>query len=226
MNDLRQALYLIADEMRGMGGMSKHFAGNVYEAERAGRMMELAAQVAALADDAPLEEVRAVFEAQPWHRASPAIGVEAAVFNEQGEILLVQRRDNSHWAMPGGLAEIGLTSAESVLKELWEEAGLRGEVRRLLGIFDGRLWGTRAKVHLLHPVFLVECADLEPIPGIEMLDARFFAPDALPEAMHEGHELRVPKTFQLWRGGETYFDPACSLSGAMPMYQRPGNPQG
>ena len=221
---MRQALYLIADEMRGMASLGKHFAATVYEAERAGRMMELAVQVAALADDAPLEEVRTHFDTEHWLRVSPLIGVEAAVFNERDEILLVQRKDDSGWAMPGGLAEIGLTPAESVLKELWEEAGLRGEVRRLLGIFDGLLWGSRLKVHLLHFIFLVECVNLTTAPGVEMLDARFFAPDALPEAMHPGHELRVPRTIQLWRDGETYFDPASSLSGEMPMYQRPGNP--
>ncbi len=221
MSDLRQALYLIADEMRGMATIGRHFAGNVYEVERAHRMMELAAKVAALADEGTPEEVAAVFAAEPWHRASPAIGVDAAVFDAGGRILLVRRRDTEQWALPGGLAEIGQTPAEAVLRELWEEAGLRGRVTRLLGVFDGRLWGSRAKVHLVHFVFAVACDDPEPVPGSEMLDARFFPTDRLPEAMHRGHDLRVPKVIELWRGGETYFDPASSHDVDMPMHQRP-----
>ncbi len=154
----------------------------------------------------------------------PAVGVDAVVLNADGEILLVQRRDNARWAMPGGIAEIGQTPAEAALRELWEEAGLRGRVARLLGVFDGRLWGSRSKVHMLHFVFLVECADLAPAPGSEMLDARFFPPDRLPEAMHHGHDRRVPKCIRLAQEGETFFDPAASYGMDLPMHQRPGAP--
>ena len=120
MNDLRQELYLIADEMRGMATIGKHFAHNIYEVERAHRIMELAAKIAAMADDEPLEIIKAVFDAEPWRRYSPAIGAEAAVFNAKGEILLIQRSDNQSWAMPGGVAEIGQTLSEAVLRELWK----------------------------------------------------------------------------------------------------------
>lgn len=223
MDDLKQAVYLIADELRGMATIGKYFAGNVYEAERAERMMELAAKVAALVDDGAPEDVGAIFDAEPWLRASPAIGVDAAVFNAGGEILLVQRQDNARWAMPGGLAEIGQTPAEAVLRELWEEAGLRGRVTRLLGVFDGRRWASRSKVHLVHFVFVVECSAPSPVHGIETVDARFFGPDALPQAMHPGHDLRVPKAIQLLHSGETYFDPASSFHAALPMHQRPAD---
>ena len=108
-----------------------------------------------------------------------------------------------------------------MLRELWEEAGLRGRVTWLLGLFDGRHWGSRSKVHLVHFVFLVDCAELSPVPGMEMLAARFFPPHQLPQAMHHGHDLRVPKVVELWQSGETFFDPAASDHAVMPMRQRP-----
>lgn len=216
----RQALYLIADEMRGMATVGRHFAGNVYEVERAERIMGLAARVAALAEEATEAEVRAIFEAEPWLRASPAIGVDALVLNAAGHVLLIRRRDNGLWAMPGGLAEVGYTPAEAVLRELWEEAGLRGEVTRLLGVFDGRLWGSRSKVHLLHFVFQVECVDLAPAPGLETLAASFFPPDALPP-LHRGHSERLPICLDVARGGETYVDPSESYGADLPGHQRP-----
>ena len=222
MSDARQELYLIADEMRGMATLGREFASNVYEVERAHRMMALAAKVAALADEGTPADGRATFDAEPWQRISPAIGVEAAVFDGRGDLLLVQRKDNAHWAIPGGIAEIGQTLAEATLRELWEEAGLRGAVRRLLGVFDGRLWGSRSKVHIVHFVFLVECAEPAPVPGIEMLDARFFPQAAMPAAMHRGHGERIPKCCAMARTGETYFDPASSDERAMPMHPRPG----
>ncbi len=70
MDDVKQALYLIADEMRGMATIGRHFAGNVYEVERAHRIMDLAAKVATLADGGTTEEVNAIFFAEPWFRAT------------------------------------------------------------------------------------------------------------------------------------------------------------
>ncbi len=222
MNELRQALYLIADEMRGAATLSRTFASNVYETERAHHLMDLAAQVAALAEGEPVAEVRAIFEAEPWHRASPALGVDAAVFDPTGRVLLIQRRDNGHWALPGGIAEIGQTAAEATLRELWEEAGLRGRVVRLLGLFDSRVWRSWSKVHMWNLIFLVECDDPTPVPGIETLDARFFPPEALPEAMHSNHAPRIAAALRALREGTTYSDPAASDDGrAMPIHQRP-----
>ena len=220
-NALRQQLYLIADEMRGMATLSRTFSTNIYETERAHRIMELAAEVAALAEEAPVAEVRALFEAEPWHRASPALGVDAAVFDAAGRVLMIQRRDNARWALPGGIAEIGSTPAEAVLKELWEEAGLRGTVVRLLSILDSRRWQGWAKVHMWHLTFLIECPDLTTAPGIESLDARFFPPDALPTVLHSSHGPRLAASLAALRDGTTYFDPGTSLDVAMPMHQRP-----
>ncbi|MCD4685117.1 MAG: NUDIX domain-containing protein [Anaerolineae bacterium] len=220
-HELQHALYLIADQMRGMASVGKYFAGNLYETERAHHIMALAAEIAALADDdLTPDEVRVTFEAEPWTHWSPVIGVDAAVFNPQGDILLIQRRDNAHWAMPGGLSEIGDTVAETAVKELWEEAGMRGRAVRLLGLFDARLWGSRFKGHLVNMVFEVLCDTLTPSPGVECLDAAFFAPDALPMPLHPGHDRRVPEVFTL-RERDAYFDPADARGKSMPMFQRP-----
>ena len=220
MADLQQTLYLISDEMRGMASLTRYFSKNVYEQEQAERLMKLAAQLAAIAGPEPLEDVERAFLAEPWQRFSPAIGVDAAVFDDKDRILLIQRADNHRWAMPGGLAEIGQTLPEAVLRELWEEAGLRGEVKRLLGIFDGIKWQTQGKIHLVHVVFHVDCENLIPHPGIEALQAGYFSVDALPTEMHPGHDLRVPRCFAL-RAGDTYFDPADSSDMDFSSLQRP-----
>ena len=219
---LQQALYLLADELRGSATLWKAFAANVYEAERADQAMHLAARIAALADEASVEQIEAIFSARDWARVSPAIGVDNLVCNARGEVLLLRRRDNGHWCMPGGIAEIGQSPAEAALKELWEEAGLRGETVRLLGVFDGTRWGSRTKVHMIHLVYQVRCDDLRPAPGVEMLEARFFAPDALPAPMHPGHGQRLPFCLELVRSGQSFADPATTVDAVdLPMHQRP-----
>lgn len=224
MHDLQAQLFLIADELRSIASLSDRFAANIYETERASRIMELAAKVASLADHQPAETVKAIFDTRPWHRASPAVGVEAVVFNPDHEILLIQRRDNAHWALPGGIAEVGQTFPEAVLRELWEEAGMRGEVKRLLGIFDARLWQSEMRVHMIDMLFHVECQDLTPHVGIEALDAAYFAQHKLPTPLHHGHSGRIGQAFKSYQG-ETYFDPASSYGVEMPMHQRPSHEQ-
>lgn len=136
----------------------------------------------------------------------PGISVDAFVLNEHRELLLIQRANNGNWAMPGGGAEIGDTLAEAALRELWEEAGLCGEVKRLLGVYDNRLWGTTTRVHMLNLVFRVECRDLTPSPGVECLDARFCSREALPTlTLHPGHDTRIPAWFDAL-DGDVYFD--------------------
>ena len=219
-DEIKQALYLIADELRGMATIGRHFSTNLYERERAYHTMELAARVAALAEDAPEDDLRAAFLAEPWLRASPLVAVEAAVFSPRDELLLIRRGDSGAWALPGGLSEIGRTPAESALHELWEEAGLRGRVAQLLGIFDNRLSEGRARFHVLVLVFEVVCDALTPSAGAETLDVGLFPLDALPTPLHPGHARRIATVLQR-RHAPAYFDPADFHQGALPVLQRP-----
>jgi 8-oxo-dGTP pyrophosphatase MutT (NUDIX family) len=133
--------------------------------------------------------------------------VEAAVFRES-KILLIQRRDDQTWAMPGGLAEIGESLAQAVERELWEEAGTRGKAIQLLGIFDSRIWRAHSRMQLCFALFLVQSEDIPSIQSTgesglsslsETLDIGFFDEHHLPE-LHVGHDLRVPMAFRLSRG--------------------------
>jgi ADP-ribose pyrophosphatase YjhB (NUDIX family) len=222
-DDLKQALYTIADEMRGMASVKHYFSSDPYDIERAENMMALAAKIAALVDDEHTpDEIKDIFFEQPWMRISPAVGVDAFVQNDAGEVLLIQRADNNLWALPGGLCEIGQTTAEAALKELYEEAGLRGEVVRLLGVFDNRIWGTRSKVHLNNIAYQVRCQSLDAKVGTECIDYAFFAEDALPfDRMHPGHDTRVPVCFEMLRTGAVAFDAASSHETTYSDHQRP-----
>jgi ADP-ribose pyrophosphatase YjhB (NUDIX family) len=72
---------------------------------------------------------------------TPLLSVDAAVFDESGRLVLIQRADNGAWAMPGGAAEVGETPAEAVAREVREETGLEVRAVQLLGIYDSRLAG-------------------------------------------------------------------------------------
>ncbi len=60
----------------------------------------------------------------------------AVIFDDAGRVLLMLRADNQHWGIPGGRAEIGESIAHTVVREVFEETGLRVSVKRLIGVYS------------------------------------------------------------------------------------------
>ena len=200
-------MYLVADELRSIAELGLHYAGNDYDRERYRRARSLSARLVAALEQRPADDVMAEYEDSPVH-ATPYVAADAAVFRD-GRILLIRREDNGLWAMPGGATEVGETWAQSVERELHEEAGVEGTATKLLGVFDLRLWGSRVKYHVYCSVWLVELHDDQtPVAGPETAGVGFFSEDDLPD-LSPGHARRVPLVFELARGGvpAPYFDP-------------------
>lgn len=68
----------------------------------------------------------------------PRVGVGAVVLH-QGRVLLVRRGGQpslGRWTLPGGLVELGETTAEAVRRELREECGIDITVAGLAGVVD------------------------------------------------------------------------------------------
>ena len=95
-------------------------------------------------------------------------------------------------------AETAQTAAEAAQRELFEEVGIRGEITRLLGVFDSRIWKSNTSMHLFHFVFLAEAKDPTPCISTEALDVGYFSEDKLPP-LSSGHHLRVPVFFKQLR---------------------------
>lgn len=204
---LTETVYRIADELRSLACQGLRFTAGEYDRERYERILQASACLVAAVDGRPPEQVVRRYHDNLAH-ISPFLGADAAVLCD-GKLLLIQRTDNSRWAMPGGYIEVGETAADAAQRELWEEAQVRGHAVRLLGIFDSRIWKSHTKAQLYHIIFLVEVDGSEPTPGSEALDTRFFAEDNLPP-LSPGHERIVPVIFRLLRGEmpSPYFDPA------------------
>lgn len=207
-------LYQIADELRALASLGLYYSQNGYDKERYEKVLHTSARMVAALDHGEAEPILAQYRENLAHM-SPLLCVEAVVLRE-GKILLIQRRDDQHWALPGGLAEVGETPAQAAERELWEEAGLHGQAERLLGLLDTRYWNTRSRMHLCTSIFQISSQD-EPAacsvnagevsPFAETLDIGFFAEDALPP-LSQGHDVRVPLVFRLLRGEVPvpYFD--------------------
>ena len=201
-------MYLVAHELRSIANDGARYADNDYDRERYRRALSLSARLDSAIEHRSPDEVMEEYN-QNLARVTPYVGASAAVFR-QGRILLIKREDNGLWAMPGGATEVGETWAQSVERELREETGVVGTAKRLLGVFDSRLWGSRSDIHYYNSLWLVGVPDDQnPIAGPETTGVGFFAEHDLPADTSPGNTRRIPMAFRLAQGDlpAPYFDP-------------------
>src|SRR5258708_20322359 len=63
----------------------------------------------------------------------PATAV--AVFNSARELLLLHRKDNNKWTMPGGTLDFGESLTDCAIREVLEETGLQIRITGLIGTY-------------------------------------------------------------------------------------------
>ena len=207
-NDIAAKIALWADRLRDISAMGLHFAENGYDQTRYHAIQDTAMEMYALVSGESIEEVEPL-RGPLFSRPTPLTVGDAAVINSEGRILLAQRADDHKWTMPGGALEVGETPAAGVIREAFEESGVRCQAVALVAVHDSRLCGLISRHQLYAFTFL--CRPIGEIPSHfqceETLDTGWFAEDALPEAMHPGVLSRIPEAFRVWRGdAAAYFD--------------------
>lgn len=128
---------------------------------------------------------------QPWFRQSRGLtlGVRVAVIDAQGEVLLVRHSYAPGWMLPGGGVERGETVRDAALREIREEGGI-------IAGGEPALHGVLAN-HRQFPGDHIVCYALRDFtrtawsPGLEIVAARFWPADALPEGTTGGTRRRI-----------------------------------
>ena len=116
-------------------------------------------------------------------------GVKVMLFNAEGELLLIR---NSYgrselYLLPGGGIRPFETPAAAAAREVMEEVGVAVERLTALSTHVSRAEGKSDTVHL----FTAFSAEIPKADGIEVEEARFFALEALPEAVSPATLRRI-----------------------------------
>ena len=132
---------------------------------------------------------------QAWARLrrGTTLGVRAVVADADGRVLLIEHTYIPGWHLPGGGVDRGETPEQAIARELVEEAGVRPAGRpKLVSAHDnGRSF--RGDYVLLYRVDRWRA-----VPATsrgEIVQARFFARDALPETVTRATRRRLDEVF-------------------------------
>lgn len=126
-------------------------------------------------------------------------GADAAIFDDEGRILVIERTDTGQWAAPGGAAEVGEPVGLASVREAFEETGLDVELTGLSWAFDKRdtvLGDDRMPMIMSFTARPVRPGQAIRLAPLEASDSRWMTEAAAAEAdLFRGHELRIPVAF-------------------------------
>jgi 8-oxo-dGTP diphosphatase len=107
----------------------------------------------------------------------PKVAVGTIIRDERGDIVLVRRAIEpgyGKWVFPGGYVDRGEAVQVAALREAREETGLQIRLDRLVNVYS---YPGRAPVIIVYAATMIGgCLGCDE----ESLEARFFAPDAIP----------------------------------------------
>jgi 8-oxo-dGTP diphosphatase len=108
------------------------------------------------------------------------VSVSGIVLNDRGEILLQRHRlwVQDVWGLPGGIVERGETLENAFAREVLEETGLEISEIKLLKMVSG--YRLRLEAYFLARLAKDKMQQMK-IQGKEILEARFFSANELPE---------------------------------------------
>jgi hypothetical protein len=141
-NDTNGDIKTLLDTLRAIGQEGLSYSQNEYDTARYEKILKLASQQYAFITGIPTQEIRDSFRKEQGS-ITPKVGVDAAVVNDKGEILVLQREDNGAWGVPGGWADVDESPFQTAKRETLEETGLAIEPVGYIGI--------ASKTPLTHP---------------------------------------------------------------------------
>jgi len=132
-----------------------------------------------------VEDLRQVVGSHPL----VLVGTAVAVFNSNGEILLQKRRDGL-WGVPGGFIELGESTEEAGRREVFEETGIEIGKLDLVGVFSGKQHYVKLpNGDEFYPVTIAYVSKeikggILKADGTETTEATFFSVNQLPEGLN------------------------------------------
>lgn len=189
-------LITMLNEVQGIARSGLHYTENYYDRERYERLLALAVEGYAVELGLAETAVRSRFE-QELGTITPKIGADAAIFNEKGEILLMERADGSGWCLPCGWVEVNERPIDAMRREVLEETGLEVAVKQLVGVFSRKASARNGLHSMVAIVHLCDISGGKLTLSPEGLALEYWSLADVPQ-WHPNHDKIARAAREMW----------------------------
>ena len=177
-------------ELQAIAQTGLAFTRDPYDRVRYETLRGLASKIMAAHTATPTERIDDLFAGETGY-ATPKVGVRGAAFDAENRLLMVREiADGGRWTLPGGWAEVNLTTAENVVKEMREESGFEVRVRKLAAVWDRSRQGHPGRVFSCCRLFFIcDIVGGAAATSLETSGVGWFAEHELPDDLSLGRVL-------------------------------------
>ncbi|WP_055071621.1 NUDIX hydrolase N-terminal domain-containing protein [Clostridium massiliamazoniense] len=197
-----------ATRLQSIAQAGLEYSKDKYDIERFDEIRNISAEIISEYTDLSMSKVKDLFCNEKGYQ-TPKVDVRAAIFKDE-KILLVKESLDGTWSLPGGWADIGLSVKENVIKESFEEAGVKVEPERIIAIQDRNKNNKPISPYSIYKIFvLCKLIEGEFKENIETEESGYFKLEELPK-LSEGrnNKEQIELCFKAKNNSnqEAYFD--------------------
>ncbi|HOA11417.1 MAG: NUDIX hydrolase N-terminal domain-containing protein [Bacilli bacterium] len=137
---------------------------------------------------------------------TPNISVRAIIFNKEGQLLMVQEKEDGGFSLPGGWADLYDSPTEAILKETTEEAGAKIKIMGIVAFLHRTPFKTPTSVPEYVLVFKAEFVEFIGEHDHEILTVKWVDPYNLPPLSHKVTKHEVERMINAALHDKTIFD--------------------
>ncbi len=129
---------------------------------------------------------------------SPNLTVDGVVIDHDS-LLLIQRKNHPYqgkWALPGGFVEYNEKTTDAVIREVYEETGLKTKIKTLVGVYSDPSRDPRG--HTVSVVYLLKKNGGDLHADDDAAQARFYPIKDIPNLAFD-HDNIIKDAIKLWR---------------------------
>jgi len=189
-------LLTLLEELQSIGRIGLNYTTDPYARAHYARLLELSVLHYATVLDMPAPEVRARLQGE-LGSITPKVGADAAIFDDDGRILLVERADDRCWGLPAGWVDPNEAPWNTVRREAREELALEVEPVQLVDVMFRPASAELGPHAVVSIVYLCEIRGGEIAPSHEVLGARYWAIEQVP-VWHKDHLKFAKAAHAVW----------------------------
>jgi len=137
---------------------------------------------------------------------TPNISVRAVIFNDNGQILMVQEKKDGGFSLPGGWADLYDSPTEATIREAEEKAGAKIKITGIVALLHRTPYKTPLSVPEYALVFKADFLGFVKAHDHEIIQVRWVDPLRLPKLSDKVTKVEMDRIIDAVLNNRTIFD--------------------